>query len=123
MKNISKLAILILLFNCIMCLSAKAQLGGLDEYFAQQEKKRREQQIKEIQEQFAKNKEKWQKEQKKREYIQTGLIIGGVFAVPMLIVSTTLIISTIKEKRHEKIERFNCCSWHGCFNCLQQRLH
>lgn len=101
MKNISKLAILILLFNCIMCLSAKAQLGGLDEYFAQQEKKRREQQIKEIQEQFAKNKEKWQKEQKKREYIQTGLIIGGVFAVPMLIVSTTLIISTIKEKRHE----------------------
>lgn len=84
-----------------MCLSAKAQLGGINEYVAQQDKKRREQQIKEIQEQFAKNKEKWQKEQKKREYIQTGLIIGGVFAVPMLIVSTTLIISTIKEKRHE----------------------
>lgn len=65
-----------------MCLSVKAQLGGIYEDFAQQEKKR-------------------QKEQKKREYIQTGLIIGGVFAVPMLIVSTTLIISTIKEKRHE----------------------
>lgn len=65
-----------------MCLSAKAQLGGINEYVAQQEKKRR-------------------KEQKKREYIQTGLIIGGVFAVPMLIVSTTLIILTIKEKRHE----------------------
>lgn len=83
MKNISKLAILILLFNCIMCLSAKAQLG---EQRKKAEKERQEQ---------------LEIEKRKKEYIQMGLIIGGIFAVPMLIVSTILIISTIKEKRHE----------------------
>lgn len=95
MKNISKLALLILLFNCIMCLSAKAQEGG----FLERVERMRQQKKEEIErlEQI-----EIEKEKQKKECIQIGLIIGGIFAVPMLIVSTTLIISTIKGKRHER---------------------
>lgn len=101
MKNISKLAILILLFNCIMCLSAKAQDAydpeasqAWTERMLQRKEQERKKKEKERQEQL-------EIEKRKKEYIQMGLIIGGIFAIPMLIVSTTLIISTIKEKRHE----------------------
>lgn len=53
---------------------------------------------------FAKQKaqeeqEKAQKMKLREENIQAGLITGGILAIPLIIVSTTLIISRIKENR------------------------
>lgn len=93
MKNKLKLTMFIFITNCIMCSSLNAhqnmlycqlggEEGGIEQFISDQKKK----------------KEQAQKMKQKKENVQVGLIIGGILAIPLLIVSTTLLISKIKEK-------------------------
>lgn len=93
MKNKFKLTMLIFITNCIMCNTLNAhqnmlfcqlggEEGGIEQFISNQKKK----------------KEQAQKMKQKKENVKVGLIIGGILAIPLLIVSTTLLISKIKEK-------------------------
>lgn len=81
MKNISKLVLFFLIINCTM--SLKAQLGGGFKDLEELRKKKQEQAL---------------KVKQKQENIQMGLIIGGILVIPLLIVSTVLLVSKIREK-------------------------
>lgn len=81
MRNISKLVLFFLIINCTM--SLKAQLGGGLRYLEELRKKEQEQAL---------------KVKQKQENTQMGLIIGGILVIPLLIVSTVLLVSKIREK-------------------------
>lgn len=81
MRNISKLVLFFLIINCTM--SLKAQLGGG---------------FKDLEELRKKEKEQALKVKQKQENTQMGLIIGGILVIPLLIVSTVLLVSKIREK-------------------------
>lgn len=84
MKSKLKIVMLALIAHCVLCDSTKGQsYAGYYEY------KRKEQEKLETKQRQIKT---------RKENIQVGLIIGGVLAIPLIIVSTTLIISKIKEK-------------------------
>lgn len=106
MKNKLKLVTLVLIItHCMLCSSLNAQQGMS---FSDWEKQRYEDRMRKKQQEydakFAKQKaqeeqEKAQKMKLREENIRAGLITGGILAIPLIIVSTTLIISRIKENR------------------------
>ena len=106
MKNKLKLVTLVLIItHCMLCSSLNAQQ---DMSFSDWEKQRYEDRMRKKQQEydakFAKQKaqeeqEKAQKMKLREENIRAGLITGGILAIPLIIVSTTLIISRIKENR------------------------
>lgn len=85
MRNISKLVLFFLIINCTI--SLKAQLGGGFEYLKQLQKEKQEQAL---------------KVKQKQENVQMGLIIGGILVIPLLIVSTVLLVSKVKEDKSQK---------------------
>lgn len=105
MKNKLKLVTLALITHSILCGSLKAQQGmsfsdwGKQRYKEEQRKKQEEFDDKRIKEVAQREQEDAQKAKLRRENIQVGLITGGILAIPLIIVSTTLIISRIKENR------------------------
>lgn len=82
MRNISKLILIFLILNCAT--SLKAQLGGGIRYLEELRQKKQEEA---------------QKIKQKQANVQLGLIIGGILVIPLLIVSTTLFISKVKEHK------------------------
>lgn len=106
MKNKLKLVTLVLIItHCMLCSSLNAQQ---DMSFSDWGKQRYEDRMRKEQQEYDTKfaKQKAQEEQKKaqkmklrEENIRAGLITGGILAIPLIIVSTTLIISRIKENR------------------------
>lgn len=106
MKNKLKLVTLVLIItHCMLCGSLNAQQGmSIADLYDQQYKETYRKRQEEFNAKFAKQKaqeeqEKAQKMKLREENIRAGLITGGILAIPLIIVSTTLIISRIKENR------------------------
>lgn len=105
MKNKLRLVTFIFLAHCLLCGSLNAQqdmsFGDFynQQYKKEQRKKQEEFDIKRAKEAIQREQEQAQKVKQRKENIQAGLIIGGILAIPLIVVSTTLIISRIKENR------------------------
>lgn len=110
MKNKLKLVTLVLIItHCMLCSSLNAQQDmSLHERMSQIAKQRQKDEFRKKQQEYdamwaarraREEQEKAQKMKLREENIQAGLITGGILAIPLIIVSTTLIISRIKENR------------------------
>ena len=110
MKNQLKLVTLVLIItHCMLCGSLNAQqdvslherMSKLydEEYKDMMRKKQQELDIKWEARRAQEEQEKAQKMKLREENIRASLITGGILAIPLIIVSITLIISRIKENR------------------------
>lgn len=108
MKNKFKLATFTLIAYSILCGSLKAQQNlSFSEYGEQMSEELRIKRLNKLESKRAeiaeqREQELIQKAKQRKENIQTGLIIGGILVFPLLIVSTTLFISKVRENKYQQ---------------------